>query len=120
MEGFRKLWKGTHSGDGSPGGPVQGITMGAAVEMHRGDLAVRIDGETDQGLTGYFLWRMSIFRKNAQPLRVDHLENFVEVGIEIYALCIREDLCTVDSLRFGDYVPGTRLRALCGCGCLGS
>ncbi len=80
------------AGDGAPGGAVEGVVVGGAVEVHGADLAVGEDGEADEGSALFVERRAGFFGDEGEPGGIDLAEDAAEVGIEVDAHGVGEDV----------------------------
>ena len=92
VELFGEGWELADAGDGAPGGAVDGVVVGGAVERHATDVAVREDGEADKGGALLVERRASLFGDEGQPGGVDLVEDAAEIGVEVDAHGVGEDV----------------------------
>ena len=76
----------------APGGAVDGLVVRRAVEIHRADAAVGQDGEADEGLALLVERRTRLFGNQRKPGVVDLAEDPLEVGVEVDAHGVGEDV----------------------------
>ena len=81
-----------YAGDAAPAGAVDGGVLTGAVEVHGGDAAVGQDGEADEGLALLVKGRPGLFGDQWNPVALDVAEESSDVGAEVDALGVGEDL----------------------------
>jgi hypothetical protein len=92
VEAGRERGKLAFTGDGAPTGSVDGLILAAAVEVHSGDAAVGEDGETDEGFALLVEGGTGFFGDEGVPVALDVLQDATNVGAEVDALSVGEDL----------------------------
>ncbi len=95
------------AGDGAPGGAVDGVVVGGAVEVHGSDASVGEDGESDLGDALLVEGWAGLLWDEGEPGVVDLADDLFEVGVEVDAHGVGED---VDA----------GVEALVGGGCVGA
>jgi hypothetical protein len=80
------------AGDASPAGAVDGGVLTGAVEVHGGDMAVGADGEADEGLALLVERGTGLLGDEGDPVALDVSENSSDVGAEVNALHVGENL----------------------------
>ena len=91
-----------YAGDGAPGGAVEGVVVGGAVEEHTADAAVGKDDEADLGDALLVEGRAGFFGNEREPGVVDLADDFFEVGIEVDAHGVGEDIDACVEALMGD------------------
>ena len=81
-----------YAGDGAPGGAIDGVVVGGAVEVHGSDVSVGEDGEANLGDTLFVERGAGFFRNEREPGVVDLADDFFEVGVEVDAHGVGEDV----------------------------
>jgi hypothetical protein len=92
VEAGRERGELAFAGDGAPAGFVDGLILAAAVEVHCGDASVGEDGEADEGFALFVERGTGLFGNEGVPVAFDVLKDAANVGAEVYALGVGEDL----------------------------
>ena len=80
------------AGDAAPAGAVDGGVLAGAVEVHGGDVTVGADGEADEGFALLVEGWTGLLGDEGDPVALDVSENSPDVGAEVDALRVGENL----------------------------
>ncbi len=92
MELLGQRWELAYAGDGAPGGAVECLVLRGAVEVHGSDATVRKNSEADLRDALLVEWRPGFFGDEGDPGVIDFADDLLEVGVEVDAHGVGEDV----------------------------
>ena len=110
-----------YAGDGAPRGAIDGLVLRGAVEVHGADASIGQDGEADQSLALLVERGTGLLGDEGEPRVVDLADDLFEVGIEVDAHGVGEDVDAGVHALVGDGDAGAVVSASAAIlgGCLG-